>query len=102
VYQPHLSQVEEEFILDYPNLEVRQSLVRHLLASYFETPIKADETCKRIQKALSNRDPEALVEEFNMLMSRIPYDYHQEKRDEFFLLLGHIYRFVRHRSGSTC
>jgi hypothetical protein len=75
---------KKEFILDYPNLEVRESLARHLLASYFESSIKASEICKRIQKALSDRDPESLVKEFNMLLSRIPYDYHKEKRDEFF------------------
>ncbi|MDR1657309.1 MAG: ATP-binding protein [Deltaproteobacteria bacterium] len=75
---------DDVFILDYPNFEVLQSMSLLLLEDYFNDSNEASEMCFGVKQALSERDPAALVAQFNLLLSKFPYDYHQKKRDEFF------------------
>jgi hypothetical protein len=72
------------YTLDYPNTEVKQSMARRLLESYFKgSSVKASNVWKNLQKAVTARDPAALVEEFNKLLSAIPYDdYNKESQTD--------------------
>jgi hypothetical protein len=80
------SQVENEYVLDYPNLEVRQSMARRVLESYFDSPDDTQKSCVLVKQSLSERNTPALVDELNRFLSIIPYDYYTsaEKRDEGF------------------
>jgi hypothetical protein len=63
----------------------------HLLESYFNSAQIAGDVCKRLNKALTERNPELVVNEFNLLLSDIPYDYFKTgKRDEYFYC-SHIF-----------
>jgi hypothetical protein len=72
----------EKITLDYPNVEVMQSMARRLISSYFNSFSAASAIFERVTKALADKDPVAFVVEFNMLLARVPFDYHQVKRDE--------------------
>jgi hypothetical protein len=63
------------YTLDYPYFKVRVSLSRHLMDSYFDSPSEAGKIRDKVKKALISREPKALVEELNLFISKIPYDY---------------------------
>jgi hypothetical protein len=80
-----------EFILDYPNTEVKMSMALRILESYFNSAQIAEDACKRLNKALTDRNPELVVNEFNLLLSYIPFNYFSAvKRDEYFYC-SHIF-----------
>jgi hypothetical protein len=68
---------DKEYNLDYSNTEIKKSMAKHLLQSYFKSSNIFSKLRKNLVKALSERDPEALVEEFNLLLANIPYDDYQ-------------------------
>jgi hypothetical protein len=76
---------EKDFILDYPNTEVKMSKALRLLSSYFNYAQIAGDVCERLNKALTERNPELVVNELNLLLSYIPQAYFDTgKRDESF------------------
>jgi hypothetical protein len=87
---------EQDFVLDYPNAEVRQSMGLRLLESYYKSPRAAEGAIQHVLNALSQRDPVALVIEINILLSSLPYDdlkdgklsEGQYRRDIFTLFYG--------------
>jgi hypothetical protein len=63
----------------------------HLLESYFNSAQIAGDVCKRLNKALTERNPKQVVNEFNLLLSDLPFDYFKTgKRDEYFYC-SHIF-----------
>jgi hypothetical protein len=82
---------ETAFILDYANTDVKMPLAVHLLESYFNSAQVVGDLCKRLNKALTERNPELVVNEFNLLLSYIPQEYFgTRKRDEYFYC-SHIF-----------
>jgi hypothetical protein len=76
---------KDKFSLDFPNIEVRESMARRLLESYFESVQIAENMCDRFITALAKRDPALFIGELNRLLSKIPYDFYgSDKRDEGF------------------
>jgi hypothetical protein len=76
------SQSETEFLMDFPNAEVRESLSRGLLFTYFNTASEADKISAGARKAASSRNPAALVDELNLLLPRIPYEDYENALGE--------------------
>jgi hypothetical protein len=87
---------EQDFILDYPNVEVRQSMGLRLLESYYKSPDEAAGAIQHVLNALSQRDPVGIIREINILLSSLPYDdlkdgklsEGQYRRDIFTLFYG--------------
>jgi hypothetical protein len=73
----------EVLILNYPNTEVKQTMDRLILSSFFESPSVAKEMFSRSSSALLHRDPASLIKEINRALSTIPYtDYPKESNDD--------------------
>jgi hypothetical protein len=64
----------KEYVLDYSNHEVRESLAVNVLASYYGSTKETFEVCERLRKALSSGNPRALIKEFNIYLSKIPFE----------------------------
>ncbi|MDR2442656.1 MAG: AAA family ATPase [Deltaproteobacteria bacterium] len=60
------------YVLDYPNIEARQSMGLLLLESYFHSAQIAQDIGKRVKIALSASDHLALIDEMNLLLANIP------------------------------
>jgi hypothetical protein len=65
-----------EFILDYPNTEVKESLAIRILENYYESGKEAQAELKKMQEAIANRDPAKLIEVLNRYLSSIPLRDH--------------------------
>jgi hypothetical protein len=79
------SQEPGEFKLDYPNVEVLESMSRRVLESFFNFSPQIDIVCANLRKAAKNRDPAALVAEINEALSNLPYeDFKDKSLDESF------------------
>jgi hypothetical protein len=85
----------QELALGYPNVEVKDSMTRRLFESYYQSPDVAYAACSRMQNAVLNQDPTALIAEINLPMTIIPYDdylnasYHESFYRAFMLSLFH-------------
>ncbi|KLO21565.1 ATPase AAA [Marinitoga sp. 1197] len=76
---------EEEYILDYPNLEVKDSFSRLILESNYKVEIK--EINKAIWKKLKNNDIKGLIEEIKKIISAIPYNLHKKEEKYYHSLI---------------
>jgi hypothetical protein len=74
----HPDMSQEEFKLDYPNYEVRESMAKRIIESYFNDPHYTHDLFKKVSNALINRKPYDLIDEFNNLLSATPYEYFYE------------------------
>jgi hypothetical protein len=74
------SKTDQYYILDYPNTEVKMSLARSVLKSDFKSHKEAAVAWKQVGKALARRDPNMLVKEFNILLSKLSYSYFPPKQ----------------------
>ncbi|MDR2198445.1 MAG: ATP-binding protein [Deltaproteobacteria bacterium] len=70
---------KQDYILDYPNTEVRMSLARSVLINDFQSAIEAKHVCKMVGEALTRRTPDTLVREFNRLLSKFSHSYFPPK-----------------------
>ncbi len=80
-----------EYMLDYPNLEVRQSLARMLLASYLgvhdretRAPVRA------ISSAFRQNDLATVFAELNALLAGVPYDLWQRGDEGILHAIVHL------------
>jgi hypothetical protein len=70
-------------VLDYPNQEVRNAMARLQVENYFGDSLEADEARGSLSSALAEADPGGVVEAFNSVLARIPYDdYDQAARQK--------------------
>jgi hypothetical protein len=69
------------YLLDYPNVEVRESLARRILANYFNSKPEAKTSQENIEKAFLYRNPTLLINELNKIFAAIPYEYNKERRN---------------------
>jgi hypothetical protein len=82
-------------IMDYPNLEVTQSMARRILNSIFKNPTLVGNILVSLRDAFIKRKPVEFVKELNKFLSNIPYsDYTKKPHNEFYyrdLLLAFIH-----------
>jgi hypothetical protein len=71
----------QDYILDYPNTEVRLSLARSVLINDFQSDKEAKLVCKQVGEALTRRTPDMLVRAFNRLLSKLSYTYFPPKQE---------------------
>ena len=73
------------YTLDYPNQEVRVSMLSALLLSYSQQPLDKELTIMHgFQNALRANDLDALFEEINALFGTIPYEIFLAKQEAYF------------------
>jgi hypothetical protein len=78
-----VSKIDEfgDYILDYPNKEVRESMFRHILSGFSENP-RSMSVPTSLLRALKTNSLDTITDIFNTLFASIPYqvfDRHQEK-----------------------
>ncbi|WP_129408570.1 ATP-binding protein [Marinitoga lauensis] len=80
--------LEEEYILDYPNLEVKNSFSKLILeANYNLENDKIKDLNKTIWKLLSKNKINELIEEIKRIISAIPYNLHQKRESYYHSLI---------------
>ncbi|MEM7660333.1 MAG: PD-(D/E)XK nuclease domain-containing protein, partial [Bacteroidota bacterium] len=79
------------YTLDYPNLEVRDTMHQHLLAAFRETQnTDSLPLLVKIKRALEQGKLEQMIEWINLLFSTIPYQLFQAKQESFFHAVLHL------------
>ncbi|KLO24184.1 ATPase AAA [Marinitoga sp. 1197] len=79
---------EEEYILDYPNLEVKNSFSRLILeANYGFDGVVIKELSRRIIKSLLKNDIEGLIKKIKTIISAIPYNLHKKEESYYHSLI---------------
>ncbi|KLO21596.1 ATPase AAA [Marinitoga sp. 1197] len=80
--------LEKEYILDYPNLEVKNSFSRLILeANYGIETSKIKELNRTIIKSLLKNDIKGLIEEIKKIISAIPYNLHKKEEKYYHSLI---------------
>ncbi len=107
----HFDKTYRQYVLRYPNQEVRFSMQQHLLLVYQEKyPGNALAPVVAMAKALAVKDIEKVVATLNSLFASIPYDLWQKENEHFyhalvhliFSLLGTYIRSEVHTSQGRC
>jgi hypothetical protein len=65
---------EELFTLDYPNTEVRLSMSRLVLGNIVDNVVQGAQAAIRVRSAFDNMNVDGVVEEYNNLLARLPYE----------------------------
>jgi hypothetical protein len=79
------------YTLDYPNMEVRQSLEQHLLYEYLEAPIEDPLAgVVKLRNALQRGDVEGMVKVINAVFASLPYDLWKANDERFFHAIVHL------------
>ena len=87
----HFDETFQQYILRYPNREVRFSMQQHLLLVYQEKyPGNALSPVVAIAKALAVGDIEQVVATLNGAFASIPYDLWQKENEHFYHALVHL------------
>jgi len=87
----HFDETYQQYILRYPNREVRFSMQQHLLLVYQEKyPGNALSPVVAIAKALAVGDIEQVVATLNGAFASIPYDLWQKENEHFYHALVHL------------
>jgi hypothetical protein len=84
-----------EFILDYPNEEVRSSFAKSLMEQYFQSP---DENTRilttELVRAFVRGHPEGALEAIKVFLSKIPYELIKEKENYYQTALHLIFTML--------
>lgn len=77
--------------LDYPNMEVRQSLEQNLLSDYLDFPLE-DPLVRvvNLRNALRRKDLDEVIAIFNATFAAVPYEHWQRENEHFFHALIHL------------
>jgi len=87
----HFDKIFQQYILRYPNQEVRFSMQQHLLLVYQDKyPGNALAPVVAIAKALAVGDIEQVVATLNGAFASIPYDLWQKENEHFYHALVHL------------
>ncbi|MDR1871164.1 MAG: ATP-binding protein [Deltaproteobacteria bacterium] len=65
---------DDKFTLDFPNREVLKSISLLAIKNFFSQKRILFDSFNYLEKALSHRDPTGVINEFNLLLSNIPYN----------------------------
>jgi hypothetical protein len=83
----------EDFLytLDYPNMEVRQSLEQNLLTDYLDFPVE-DPLARVVglRNALRKKDIAEVINIMNATFASLPYDLWQSDKEHFFHAIIHL------------
>jgi hypothetical protein len=75
---------ENEFLLDYPNLEVRSAFAKSLLRQYLMAPAdNANALFFELPKTLRNGNIDGAIETIRQLLASIPYDIVRESENYY-------------------
>ena len=79
------------YTLDYPNREVKQSMLSYLVSAFSHSP-RSDSApaVVRIYKAFRSGDVEAVVTMINALFQSIPYQLFSNAKENFYHALIHL------------
>jgi hypothetical protein len=84
------NQTNDEFILDYPNDEVRSAFARSLLEYYTKLPdSNTRATVNRIPSALRNGDIDTAMNALKSFLAAVPYDI-QIKQEKYYQTIVHL------------
>ncbi|HMQ49639.1 MAG TPA: AAA family ATPase [Saprospiraceae bacterium] len=79
------------YTLDYPNMEVRQSLEQNLLTDYLNFPLEDPQVrVVNLRDALRHQDLNEVFEILNATLAGIPYDLWHKEDEHFFHALIHL------------
>ncbi|HMQ47961.1 MAG TPA: AAA family ATPase [Saprospiraceae bacterium] len=79
------------YTLDYPNMEVRQSLEQNLLSDYLNFPLEDPQVrVVNLRDALRHQDLNEVFEILNATLAGIPYDLWHKEDEHFFHALIHL------------
>lgn len=102
---------ENTALLSFPNREVRDSLLRHMLSSYAKLPItQASPSVARLWRALAKGDTDGFIEMLDALFAKIPAEIFIPRAGAYYhsitfialQILGYFTQSeVRHRRGRT-
>jgi hypothetical protein len=81
---------DEEFTLDYPNIEVRSSFTKSLLKQYLQAPENVSAALiSKLPKALRNGDIDEVINVLRQYMAGVPYDI-IEKTENYYRTVVHL------------
>ncbi|MGA1870338.1 MAG: AAA family ATPase [bacterium] len=87
--------LKQYLILNYPNFEVKESLLNHLVASYIDKPVGASDIIfLQMRKDLETRNIQAFFEKLEGIIMGIPYNIIVEKEVYYSSLLYTILALV--------
>ncbi|KLO24419.1 ATPase AAA [Marinitoga sp. 1197] len=77
----------EKYILDYPNLEVKNSFSKLILESNYKPKEEAYERVYEIYEKIEKNDIKGLIEEIKKIISAIPYNLHKKEEKYYHSLI---------------
>jgi hypothetical protein len=79
------------YILGFPNREVRESYLRHLLETYIDSPLTpSSKILTDIKKALINKDQNLIKTSINSAFTHIPYSLWQKENEQYYHAIVHL------------
>ncbi|BBE30726.1 ATPase AAA [Tepiditoga spiralis] len=80
--------MEYEYLLDYPNIEVKNSFSKMILEANYELERgKIKEINKTVWKAIKEKDIEGIIKEIKRIISAIPYNLHKKEESYYHSLI---------------
>lgn len=92
----YLTIVEEDTLfrqyrLTFPNLEVRESYLNHLIEAYVNTAqMQSSSILNGLRVFLQTKNPEELKDTLNRAFSHIPYSLWQKENEQYYHALVHL------------
>ncbi|NUV00557.1 ATPase AAA, partial [Marinitoga sp. 1154] len=77
----------EKYILDYPNLEVKNSFSKLILESNYKPKEEAYERVYEIYEKIERNDIKGLIEKIKKIISAIPYNLHKKEEKYYHSLI---------------
>lgn len=71
------------FLLNYPNKEVEQSMLQYLITAFSENP-RSDVNAKKLARAIHNHDFELFEQTLNQLFADIPAEIFLAKKEAYY------------------
>lgn len=80
-----------EYILSFPNKEVKESYLRNLFEAYLDSQqLKSSPILNGLRSFLNSKDTEILKETINQAFSHIPYSLWQNENEQYYHALVHL------------
>ncbi|WGS64412.1 AAA family ATPase [Marinitoga aeolica] len=79
--------ITEKYILDYPNLEVKNSFSKLILEANYSLNEESYEKIYEIYELVEENKIEELIEEIKRIISAIPYNLHQKRESYYHSLI---------------
>ncbi|BBE30357.1 ATPase AAA [Tepiditoga spiralis] len=80
--------MEYEYLLDYPNIEVKNSFSKMILEANYELERgKIKEINKTMWRSIKEKDIEGIIKEIKRIISAIPYNLHKKEESYYHSLI---------------